>query len=141
MSTATAQEPPRVELVAKLLRVAMDPAAPAAEAETAACHMVRTARRENVAMPVLATYLARDLRLPPPAAVKSAPARKAPEPPPAIFVSMTFGRYRGDAARRDRADRPVGYLLWVLDNCDEMRPTIRDAIETAVAYYTTGGRA
>lgn len=38
---------------------------------------------------------------------------------------MPFGKHKGKLLE----DVPTDYLAWVLDNCSELRPTLRQAIE------------
>lgn len=40
-------------------------------------------------------------------------------------MRMPFGKHRG----KDLADIPDDYLVWVLDNCETISPTLRRAIE------------
>ena len=40
-------------------------------------------------------------------------------------MRMPFGKYKG----RELRDVPDSYLLWLLDNCEDISPTLREAIE------------
>jgi hypothetical protein len=46
---------------------------------------------------------------------------------------MPFGKYRGWELR----DIPNSYLLWVLDTCDNIGPTLREAIRERVGLPPT----
>lgn len=41
-------------------------------------------------------------------------------------MKMPFGKHRGE----DLEDIPDDYLVWILDNLDDLSPTLRRAIET-----------
>jgi hypothetical protein len=50
-------------------------------------------------------------------------------------VRMPFGKYRGTPVD----EVPESYLLWVLDNCERIGPTLRRAIEDVLGVSPSDG--
>lgn len=52
-------------------------------------------------------------------------------------MKMPFGRYKN----RQLSRIPDGYLVWILDNCVDLSPTLRTAIHERLGRETAGRRA
>jgi hypothetical protein len=118
---------PRFDLVLKLLRFALDPSAREGEAQNAACRMVDVARREGVNYPGLEQFLGENFTpaLPGP--------DFEPEPPAAINVRMTFGKYDGKTLGWI-AENDLPYLEWLVENIAS-KPGLTRAAETVIDWY------
>jgi hypothetical protein len=105
-------------LETKLLRLWMDGAAQPAEAASAALHLRRLLCDRGVDAYTIEATLSEPR--PRPASVY----RPAAESPYAATI-LRFGKFRGK--RFDEVD--ADYLLWILDNFEDLWPATRRAIE------------
>ena len=108
------------EVEAKLLRLALCPAAQPGEVENASCALVLSWRKRGILAEALLS--------------NSAAERPAIERPrrPAFSpgdVLMPFGKCRGLPLHKIKRS----YLRWVLNNCDSLQPELSRAIN-AVLY-------
>jgi hypothetical protein len=134
------------DVVAKLLRVALDPSASEGEAKNAANRMVERARRDGVRYEDLSRHYGGDpaelLRLREELEnanrrIDNLLAARTVDPglPKQKYPrgTMPFGKYAGtpfgEVARRDPE-----YLEWVLANCD-LKPWLRKTIAEAMGSY------
>ncbi|HEY8666436.1 MAG TPA: hypothetical protein VIL86_07215 [Tepidisphaeraceae bacterium] len=119
--------PPRFDLLEKLSRRALDPAAHEGEATNAAQKFVTIARRERIDFEGLAAAIAPISRQLPPA---------PPTPPAACEIVMRFGKYGGmtlsDIARED-----LRYIRWMAEEIKD--EDLADAATDVLEYFT--GRA
>jgi hypothetical protein len=100
----------------KLFLLALDPAAAPGEIKNAAIALVRSLRQRYADGHA---FLAGLTDKPEP------PRRPAPDAVSVYgAVRMPFGKYR----ERQLRDIPPGYLMWVLDNCDNLDPYLHCAI-------------
>ena len=98
------------KLEIKLLTLALDKGAYAAEAESAAVMLIRKLRARNATVDEF-----KDQQYP--AAISSSAETYG-------YVRMPFGKYKG----LPLADIPTDYLVWVLENCDNVTFNLRTAI-------------
>jgi exodeoxyribonuclease X len=98
-------------LAAKLLRLALDPAAQSGESESAAVKLVRHWRAEGMTADALLAPGSRPARL--------------------LNDAMPFGCYKGLTLESIAAEDP-GYLEWLLGNVTRLRPGLRNAIVAAL---------
>src|SRR5690348_6515986 len=54
-----------------------------------------------------------------------------------VMMRMPFGKYR----YRPLEEIPESYLLWVLDNCDNISPTLQAALRQRLGVYAQWGCA
>lgn len=88
----------------KLLRLALDPASPQGEFETAAVKFIREARFERLTVEQILSPQKQTKRQ---------------------TVFFEFGKHRGCAV----GDVPSDYLLWAIENIEKLNPLLRRAIE------------
>jgi hypothetical protein len=93
----------------KLLRLALDPAAPTGEYSVAATKFIESLRKRSFQVDQLTSPGRRAPK------AKRARRKKPPEPDYGEYL-MPFGRYKGYSLRHIYARDP-GYLEWVAENC------------------------
>jgi hypothetical protein len=103
---------------AKLLALALDPAAKGGEIVTAAEKLIKSLRERGVS----AADMFRGFK--PATAFKPARATSDPDLERAFAVRMPFGKYKGKQLR----DVPLDYLVWVRINCLNASVALRRAI-------------
>jgi hypothetical protein len=105
-------------LETELFRLWLDPAAECGEAANAALHLRRLLRDRGVDAYTSEAVLSESVHRP---ASVCQPVSQSPH----ATTILRFGKYRGK--RLDEVD--ADYLLWVLENFDELWPSTRRAIE------------
>lgn len=123
---------PRFDLLEKLLRRALDPAALDGEAENSALKFILIARREGIGYEQLAAAIA------PPARVSRVrrPRVKRRRRPPACDLVMSFGRHRGRSLG-EIATIHLPYLRWLADEIKD--PDLRAAAKAVLIHFTQEG--
>lgn len=116
---------PRVDLVAKLLARALDPAAPEPEQLNSAEKMVRVARRDGIGLVDIAKHLA----VIHPNRVR--PKRKKLKRPMGCERVMKFGKHAGENLEHIGRIDP-NYLRWLAAECHY--EDIRDDASSVLAY-------
>jgi len=129
MSNATIDPPrpangQRLELLAKLLRRALDQAAPGPEALNSAEKFLRVSRADNITFEQLAAYLADE------------PQADEPDPP-ACRVIAPAGKYAG-MTLAEIAVENLAYIAWMSREWKDRN--MRDAADTVLQFFTGGDR-
>jgi hypothetical protein len=129
MNTTTAQV--RFDLLEKLMRRALDPAAQIGEAENSAMKLVAVARRDNISFEAFAQHFGG-------LACVTPPMDRIPDPPeteaPAAWDSvMPFGKYKGETLG-DIALNDARYLDWLLSNATHLKWWLREGIESVLNH-------
>lgn len=109
--------------VRQLFALALDGAAAGGEIATSGQKIVELLRKEGATVDDLAKLF--------PPKVERKP--DLPKYSGCMSMTMPFGKNKGHTIGYLVQEHP-DYLEWVLENCERLRPSLRDAIEEALDY-------